>query len=168
MRIRPLDVEKLAARRPVERQRFLMRRVIVVGSRQGMLIFQQREINRDAQRLQRLVTSLCSYLLIVVETGAEVNAAARSRLDLACHRNLLARPEGYCAQSNILPELLVIRADQTLGRQERVPPVAPDKAVTTAHCEFGGDVEENVDRLLTVIGGQRRSQQRAERDRRSV
>src|SRR5450432_602728 len=145
-----------------------MRRVIEIGPRQRILIVQQREINRDAQRLQRLVTSLRPYLLIVVETGAEVNATARSRLNFACQRNFLAGPKGYGAQSDILPELLAIRADQTLGRQERVPRVAPDIAVTTAHCELGGDVEENVDRLLTVIGGQRRSQQRAERDRRSV
>src|ERR1700685_3951089 len=108
-RIGALDVENLAVRRPVERERLLRRRVIVIGSRQRVLIVQQREIGRDAELLQWLIVHLHSHLLIVIKTSPEVNASTRSAFELAGNRDLLAGPEGGRAQSNILPQLLLSR-----------------------------------------------------------
>src|SRR5579872_2260940 len=97
-------------------------------------------------------------LLIVVQAGAKICAAARRYFGVAPESDFLGGAEGHTADANITPEFGLIGTHQSLGRKDRVVGAAPYITITAAQGKFRRRVEDNIDLFLTVVRYKGRSE----------
>src|SRR6185312_8064506 len=97
-------------------------------------------------------------LLIVVQAGPKIRAAAGGDFRVGPDGDLLGGTEGHSADADVAPEFGLIRTHQPSWREKSVAGVSPDITIAAAQGEFRRGVVEDVDLFLTVVGHQRGSQ----------